>query len=303
VCSSDLYEPRVVDGEFEQIYEYLDARKEFDVIPVQLADTKANLEQARADFIQRKANVFDAQDRLMSLMNDPGMPIGGGIEIIPSDVPQMTRIVLDSLAETQTALDYRPEIKEQELTISSAKIGVNRAKNLELPRLDASFQYHIDGLAGTADRAFDQMSGSNFISYFVGVEFELPIGNRGPRAAHKRARLQYLQAEAALRDLFEQVILDVNESVRSLGTAYDQIKPSIEFVEARERQVESLVARAERKDFNTLNTELSSRQSLASGRRAMLNFIVEFNIAIIDLERAKGTLLRYNNVIIPATDE
>ena len=177
---------------------------------------------------------------------------------------------------------------------------MDRAKNFELPRLDATFRYEVDGLAGSADRAFDEMTGSNFISYFVGVEFELPIGNRGPRAFHQRARLQYLQAETALRDLFEQIILDVNESARGLHTTFDQIRPSFESVEARERQVDSLVARAERKDFNTLNNELSARQSLASSRRAMLNAIVEFNIAIIDLERSKGTLLRYNNVVIPA---
>jgi len=139
----------------------------------------------------------------------------------------------------------------------------------------------------------------NFVDYFVGVEFELPIGNRGPRAARKRADLQYRQALAGLNSVIEQILLDVNVSVRALGTAYNQIAPSLEAAQSRQREVDSIVARAERKDFNTLNSELSSRQSLANARRAMLRAMVEYNIATIDLQRARGTLLEYNNVIIP----
>jgi len=88
-----------------------------------------------------------------------------------------------------------------------------------------------------------------------------------------------------------------------MSTAYDQIGPSFEAAEARVKEVDSIVARAERKDINTLNSELSARQSLANARRAMVAAMVEYNIAIIDLERAKGTLLTYNNVFIPPDEE
>jgi outer membrane protein TolC len=206
------------------------------------------------------------------------------------------------VAEVQTALDCRPEIKEQELAIASAKIAVGQAKNLELPQLDLTFTTTFDGLGGNADRAFDHLTQGNFIEYFIGVEFEIPIGNRAARAAHLRARLQHAQARTSLKAFFEEVIRDVHLAIRELNTAYEQIEPSYESAEAREREVESIVARAERKDMATLNQELGSRQSLAAERRAMLNAMINYNIAIIDLERAKGTLLRYNNVTIPTAD-
>lgn len=290
-------------ADFEGIYSYLEARRAFDVIPVQLNDTRANLEQAKADFIRRKATVFDAEQRLLAAINDPDLPVGGGAEIIPIGLPQYPPMMVDPLAEVQVALENRPEIREQELNIANAKIAVGRAENLELPRLDATFQYTVDGLSTNADRAFDQMTGSNFLTYFVGVEFELPVGNRAARASTYRARLQESQAEAALRSLFEEIILDVHITAREMHTSWDQIGPSYQSAEARERQVDSLVARAERKDFNTLTNELNARQSLAADRRAMLNAMVNYRLAIIDLERAKGTLLRYNNVIIPKEAE
>ncbi len=286
-------------ADFEAIYEYLVARQTFDVTPVQLSATKANLEQSRVDFIVRRASVFDAEDRLIATMNAGDVDLADDIEVIPRDVPQIHRIVVDRLAEVQTALDHRPEIREQQLRVANAKVGVGRAKNAELPRFDLTLRATTDGLGGTADRSFDEVTGNNFHEYFVGVEFEVPIGNRGPRAAHKRSRLQHEQAVAQLKRVLEDTILDVNLATRAVSTAFDQIAPSLESAESREREVASIVTRAERKDLNTLNSELGARQSLANARRAMLNAMVEYNIAIVDLERSKGTLLNYHNVVIP----
>jgi outer membrane protein TolC len=155
-----------------------------------------------------------------------------------------------------------------------------------------------DGLAANADGSFDELTRRKFIEYFVGVEFEVPVGNRGPRASRRRAQLQHAQAVAQLRKVFEEVILDVNLSVRRLATSYDQIGPNFDSMEARQEEVKTQVARQERKDYPTLTTELSAWRQLAATRRAVVNAMVEYNIAIVDLERAKGTLLQFNNVII-----
>jgi outer membrane protein len=290
-------------AEFEQIYEYLDARKDFDIMPVQIAATRANLETSKADFVRVCANLADAEDALIALMNTDEINLADDIEIVPDDFPAIDRIEVDRLAEVQTALDNRREIKEQELRIDNAKIAVGRAKIDELPRLDVVFQYQIDGLGGTWDQSFDEMSRHNFVEYFIGVQFEWPIGNRGARAAHRRAGLQRVQAVAGLKNILEGIILEVNLAVRALNTAYEQIEPSFESAQAREREVESIVARAERKDINTLNSELAARQSLANSRRVMLRSILDHYLAITNLERAKGTLLRYNKIYLAEDEE
>lgn len=286
-------------ADYEAIYEYLEARQQFDITPVQLAATLANLQQARVDFVRRRANVFDAEDRLKAVINADNLNLGASVEIIPEELPQTPQILVDLLAEVQTALQFRPELREQELRVSSAQILVGRAKNEELPRFDLTWRTTFDGLGQNADQSFDQLTQGNFIEYFIGVSLEVPLGNRGPKAALHRARLQYQQQVSTLKSAFERVILDVNLVVRALQTAYDQITPSFEAAEAREREVQSIVARAERKDINTLTTELNARQSLAGARRVMLGSMVNYNIAIADLERAKGTLLQFHNVIVP----
>jgi len=290
-------------ADFEEIYDYLVARQEFDITPVQIAATKADLEAAKVDFVLRRANVLDAEDELTAIMNDPEINLADSVELIPRDLPLAERVVVDRLAEVQSALDNRTELREQQLRVSNAHVLVGRAKNLELPRFDLTFQTTYHGLAGNADSSFDEATTGNFIEYFVGVDLELPVGNRALRAARRRAELQHEQAVAQLRQTFEDVILDVNVAVRRLETSYDQIAPAFESAEAREQEVRSIVARAERKDFNTLINELNSLRNLAATRRAMLSALVDYNIALIDLERAKGTLLQYNNIVIPTEVE
>lgn len=290
-------------AEFEAIYDYLVARQDFDVTKVQIDATKADLELAQADFVLRRAGVFDAEDRLIAAINDPELNLAENVELIPMDFPALEHVIVDPVAEAQAALDHRTEIKEQELRVANAKVAVGRAINAELPRFDVTFRTTYDGLGQTADTSFDEVTGGNFIEYFVGVEFEVPVGNRGPRAARRRARLQHDQAVAQLRATMEDIILDVHLAVRQLTTSFDQISPNFESAEARVREVESIVARAERKDYNTLINELGARRTLAQTRRALLGAMVDYNIAIIDLERAKGTLLPYNSVVIPNQDD
>jgi outer membrane protein TolC len=290
-------------ADFEDIYDYLVARQAFDITPVQIAATKADLEAAKVDFVLRRANVLDAEDELIAIMNDPDINLADSVELIPRDLPLAERVVVDRLAEVQSALDNRTELREQQLRVSNAHVLVGRAKNLELPRFDLTFQTTYHGLGGNADSSFDEATTGNFIEYFIGVDLEVPVGNRARRAARRRAELQHEQAVAQLRQTFEDVILDVNLAVRRLETSYDQIAPAFESAEAREQEVRSIVARAERKDFNTLINELNSLRNLAGTRRAMLSALVDYNIALIDLERAKGTLLEYNNVVIPTEVE
>ena len=48
---------------------------------------------------------------------------------------------------------------------------------------------------------------------------------------------------------------------------------------------------------------LIALKALADARRGLLNVIANYNIALTNLERQKGTLLRYNNIVIQGSDD
>lgn len=285
-------------ADFEAIREYVVARQDFDMSPVNLHTTEAQLTEVRTNFVADRSAVFDAEDELIALLNDPKISLADNIELIPDDSPHLERIIVDPLAEAQAALNNRPDIAAKELEVANMKINVGVAENSEQPLVNLSFTVTAQGLGANADLSFDDVTGGNFLSYDVGVRVELPIGNRGLRAGTRRAQLQQARVVADLKTTLEEAIKKVNLAVRAVETSYELLAPAYESLEARQREVNSHIARAERKDYATLTTELAAWRSLAATRRAIFNVMVNYNLAISALEREKGTLLKYNNIVI-----
>jgi len=287
---------------FQEIYNSLLSRKGYDVYEVQLSDSKARLESSKADFLRRIVDVRNAEDQLIALMNDPEINLADEIEIVPTDFPSHLPIITDRLADIQLALDHRAEVEEARIAVNIAKIQVGVAKNQALPRMDVSFTYTVAGLGASHEDAFSEVTKNDFNTYVVGFNFEIPIGNRGLRAALARSKLEHGQSMANLKNIVEQTILDVNRSVREVNVTHDQIEPTLQAANATEQQVRSIIARAERKDFLTLNNELNTRTSLAQNEANLLSALVDYAIAIVDVERAKGTLLQYNGITLDPGD-
>lgn len=282
----------------EEMYQYLWRRRDFDVYRALISRAEALLETRKAEYVQIKNRVKDLEDQLKSLLNDPQLNQGEEIEIIPTDFPMIGPVVVDRIGEVQAALENRSELEESKLAIENARINVAVMKNQALPQLDLTFRYTINGLSSNAGRSFDQMSGSNFQDYFVGISFQYPIGNRGPRAEMTKAVLQQNQAIAALKQVIEQIILEVDVSVRGLQTSYEQVAPSKKSVAAAETWLDSVIARKTDLSPAFLDVQLQAQETLAQTRRVLLGALTNYNIALVELERAKDTLLRYDNVAI-----
>ena len=172
------------------------------------------------------------------------------------------------------------------------------AKNQALPRFDLAFTVQANGLGTNSSDSFDQLTDFDFLDYVVQVDFEVPVGNRGPRAAARAARLQYAQAATAVRRSIEDIVADVNTSIRRLQSEFDQLSPRVSSAESAADFLNSVRAREITKSADQLETELNSQEQLANARLDLLQTLVDYNRAIVNLERAKGTLLEFNNVVL-----
>jgi outer membrane protein TolC len=285
----------------KETQEILNARRGYDVTSAMIARATSLSAIRLADYEQVLSQVKNLEDQLKALMNDPELNQGNDIEIIPTDSPSVGPIILDSTTEVQAAMENRVELKQSKLNIDNTRINIAVAKNQALPRFDLTFRYTVNGLGSNAGQAFDQMTTSNFQDYHIGISFEYPIGNRAARAGEKKAVLQRDQAIAALKSLIENIILEVHTSVRNLQTAYKQVQPRKESVEAARENVESLDLRTVALNPSFLDVKLSAQETLAQARRGLLSALVDYRIAVVDLERAKDTLLKYDNVVIEPT--
>jgi outer membrane protein TolC len=282
-------------------YETMKKRQALDATPVELNNSLSRWKTREVQYQEALRTVRDAEDQLKNLLNDPELKLSDRVELVPTETLLVAPIVLDHFAEVRTALDHRTEIETAKLELEKARINRAYAKNETLPDLDLSFQYEVQGLMGTSDTSWERMTTNRFRSYTLGATFSYPLGNRGRRAAWRRARMWVSQAVITLNQATDVVVNEVNQQVRALIVGYANIPPQLLAAQAAERNLLALRARTQRIDPSFLETELASIEQLASARRTLLQVVTDYNLAIVQLEKAKGTLLEYNNVVV--TDE
>ncbi len=272
-----------------------------DVTRVQTSQANAAVESRRAVLIRSKARVRDFSDQIKRLMNDPGFPITANNLILPATSPNEEPIHFVLSDQIDTALFNRLELAQQLLRIDSAGTRVKVAKNNLLPSLNLIGSLGAQGLGKDFSNAVDTQDDFNHINYKVGLELEVPIGNRAPRAAYQRELLLRQQEIDRYRDLIEQVSLDVRTAVREVQTTWDEM---VTTRQARFATADSLRAIQLREENNEpltptfVQLKLDTQERLANAWRAEVEAVGNYNVAIANLERVKGTLLKYDNVIM-----
>jgi len=290
--------------ELEHWVQILEVRQAWDTIMSDVHLMTSRIERNKAELVNVRAELEKWEDGLKLLMNDPDLNLASEIEIIPIDAPTVEPLVLDRLGEVVAALMHRAELREAKLTIEQAELGVGVAKNQALPRLDVLFRYVVDGLGANWHKALGQLGENDFHEYILSLEFEWPIGNRGPEAALRRARLQQAQAIAAHRSRIENTIREVNDAIREIQSNFEEIPANWNATHAAWSHLQVEIARVLKYDRVTVLRVIDASSELATDRQRLLQSLTNYNVGLINLERQKGTLLEYNNIMIRgAADE
>ncbi|MDB5326480.1 MAG: putative efflux system outer membrane protein [Phycisphaerales bacterium] len=280
-----------------------------DVTLEQISTSVSRVESARADLIRARQRVKDLADELKSLMNDPQYPVASETLILAADDPLLSPITFDFKDSIDTALVNRFDLAQQQLRIESAGVSLNVAKNNQLPQLNVVGS--IGTFGGGQRDGFNQQYGQalhdNFdgdadINWSLGLQFTQKLGNREANAIYRRAQLQRLQAIASYQQLIEQASFEVKTATRDVETNWQAIGQtrSARFAAAKALDVvvdrETNGGQALSPDF--IERKLQRQQELANAEQAEAEAAALYNIALSKLEQRKGTLLRYNNVIL-----
>ena len=176
------------------------------------------------------------------------------------------------------------------------------ARNGLLPSLALQLQGTYDGLARTLPGAFNSQGEFNHFGYEAELQFQLPIGNRAARAVWQRALLQRLQAIASYGSQVEKVTADVRTAARGVDYGWRRLREARNAVLGYEKLLDSLGSQIRAGDrpltYDLVFELLQNQEQLAGQRRAENQAANDYNFAIAQLESAKGTILRYNNVLM-----
>jgi outer membrane protein TolC len=285
----------------EATLEILLKRMTHDVGRLQVAQANADLETRNAELVQAQSEIGTLSDQIKRLLNDPDLPVAGAVVILPADAPVAEPIRLVLADQIETALQNRADLMQQKIRIASANEVRGAAKNNTYPQLNLIGNLGVKGPGADLDDAFNRQLDGDLFEYGIGVAFEVPIGNRQAKAIYQRTLLQQQQAVEEYRRLSEVAALEVKQAMRDLETSWNSMvatryatfaaADALDAIEQRERAGEPLTP-----EF--VRIKLDQQRQLAVAERAEAQAVAQYNIAISALERAKGTLLRYNDVIM-----
>ena len=262
---------------------------------VDLLETEAAAATREKALLSSEAALKKAEDDLKlitNLVDDPEV-WNAKIELI--DKPELKQEEVDLLKSLQDAFINRPDYQAAIVDLQNRDIKIKVAKNALLPTVDLTGSFGLNGLGKDYQSAIEK-SNSNYPDWGVGVKFSLPWGT-GDRAKYDQKKLEKTQALLLFKRLEQNIILDVRDKVRLAKTQYRQVEVA---KLSKDKETQNYEAQKERYAAGQVSTHdiLDYQDKLAQSELDYFKALVDYNIALINLDKSQGLTLVKNNIKI-----
>lgn len=268
--------------------------------------------------ISARDTLQDAEDLLRRLLNLSAEERYWEIRLVPTDRPRVEPVTSDLSKELVEGFKHRPDLNQARMDLENRKIRFRYSRNQLLPRVDLVGSLGLSGLAGAAQAQLDFLNpgktvlspfdgnyndslqamknGENY-SYSIGLQVTYPLGNRDAKSEMVLADLEKRKALFGLKDIENRVIQEVREALRQIKTNRQRIAATEAARKLAEERLKSETRRFE-VGLGTSHDVLEYQERLAQARREELRGRIDFQTSLANLERVKGTLLRYKGITL-----
>ncbi len=280
-------------------YERVLGRQDIDAPATAVKQSEAAMESRRAVLISARKAVEDAENQLGRLLADVTLNSVEDIEIIPTTPPVTEEVRIDVADQLVLALQHNPTLEQARLAIRAAEINVRVAENELLPKLDFIGGLSSEGGGVGRSSSMNRFYDGDYINFRVGMELEYPIGNRLRQAQLRQRRYEQLQSASTLQQQADLVGEQIRERIRAVYASHELIYAQRRVVVAQRERLEALEATELIRGRLTpefLQLKLQAQETLAISQRAEIQAIVDYNIALVQLDQVTGTVLDTHRV-------
>lgn len=263
------------------------------------AGEKALIEVIRAEagvaerleaIIISENNLRDRQRELKKLLNQPDLKMQTLSVLVPATEPDPIHYQLEGKPLVEKAIENRMEMLELELQIAADAATIDYQQNQTLPLVTLDYQYNINGLGPTRSDSYDLLYDKRFEDHSLGLSLLVPLGNQAAKSQLLRAFYERQQRLSSKENRKLAIELEVLNAVDQLEANWQRILAS--------RQNSILAGRlfeAEKRHFKlglgTSTDVLDAQTTFADAQSAEISALADYQIALVDLAYATGTLL------------
>ena len=260
---------------------------------VDLLESEAAAAEKEKAVVSSAAAVKKSEDELKlvtNLIDDPEV-WNAKIELI--DQPEFKVEEVSLLECLKNAFIFRPDYQSAQIDLKNRDVKIQVAKNALLPTIDLTGSYALNGLEESYDKAAKNAN-ANFIDWFAGVEISVPWGG-GDRAKYNQRKLEKTQAILSLKRLEQNIMLEVRDKVREVRVQRRQVEVA---KLSKEKEKQNYAAQKERYAVGQVSTHdmLDYQDKLAKAELDYVKALIDYNLALINLDRTQGITLAKNNI-------
>lgn len=260
---------------------------------VDILETETAVAEKIKFLIAAESNLKSTEDNLKLVTNLVDDPSAWNAKLDLTDMPEFTVQKLDLVKSLLNAFQYRSDYQAKKIELENRDVIIMVNKNALLPTLDLIGSFGLNGLGDSYGNAINSID-SEYKDWSTGVKFSIPWGG-GDRARYDKSKLEKGQALIGLQRMEQKIILDVRDKVREVDLQYRQVRANRV---SRQKEQENYKAQMERYRAGQASTHdiLDYQNKLSLSELTYTTALIDYNIAVINLDKAEGLTLARNNI-------
>ncbi|MBL7214586.1 MAG: TolC family protein [Phycisphaerae bacterium] len=283
--SKQRYE--LAKAQLERAQRFVDAGQH---AQIEINRAEAGLAESLEFIITAENEMRDRQRETKQTLNKSGLEMRGTTVITPVTEPNPVHYTFDADRLIKQAFENRMEMLDYELRLAEHISEIDFRRNQTLPLVTLNYQYNVNGLGPTRSDAYDLLMDHRFVDHYMGASLQIPLGNQAAKSNLRGAvysRMQTIASKERQQSTIEVEVLN----------ALDQVESNwLRVLAARQNTIlQERLYQAEIRQFeNGLTTStdvLEAQTNFANAQSTEINALAEYQIALVDLAYATGTLL------------
>ncbi|KXU35520.1 hypothetical protein AXK11_05855 [Cephaloticoccus primus] len=265
------------------------------VTDLDVLQAEVGVENARRSVLVAQQSVRDAEDRLLNLIGQFEFDQALGTVALPPTATFSPDFELSyALARKQ-----QPEYRSAAEQIKQLQLDLATARRNRLPSLDLNVAGGYNTRDSTLGRTYNRLPDGDGYTWQIDLALRMPWGLRAEKARYNTALNNLRREETRLRQIEQNLALEVRSAVRAVETNLETVTISRKATELSARQYELERARFDA-GLSTSRRVLEAQDDLETARVAELQSQVNLRTAMAELNRIDGTSLALYNIELPA---
>jgi outer membrane protein len=304
---------------------YSDNQKQVEIgtlAPIEVVRAEAEIASRQQDLTISETRVLQQETILKNALSRNGVasPALADARIVATDrirVPEVEAV--QPIQDLMTmGISARPELGQSRIQVQNQEINLRGSRSALKPTLNAVVAMNNNGLAGQPNElpvlagrtrsntaffiggygtVFTQLLSRNFPDYSLGLNLNVPLGNRAAQADLINDQLTLRQQQLQLQRLENQVRVDVQNAVIGLTQTRAQYRAA-----SKGRVLQEQTVDAEQKKYalgaSTIYNVILTQRDLATAQSAEVAAMSAYSKARVELDRATGQTLTNNNISV-----